>query len=80
MFYNIGFDLGTFQQTMKRFALDEFVNIMVEHGIDCVETFCSMTESDFEKIGLNIGQRRKCILAAQQIKNEGSKELESGIM
>nr|XP_034334216.1 tumor susceptibility gene 101 protein-like isoform X2 [Crassostrea gigas] len=41
-----GFDLGTFQQTMRRFALDEFVKILVEHGVDCLETFCSMTESD----------------------------------
>lgn len=65
---------------MRRFALDEFVKILVEHGVDCLETFCSMTESDLEKIGLNIGQRRKCILAAQQIKNEGSKEMKSEIM
>lgn len=33
--------------------------------------FCSVKESDFKEIGLNIGQRKKCILAAEHIKNHG---------
>lgn len=53
---------------MKRFELDDIMNTLIEHGVNCVETFCSLTESDFEEIGLNIGQRRKCILAAERIK------------
>lgn len=65
---------------MKKFALDEFVNILMEHGVGCVEAFSSMTESDFEKVGLDIEQRRKCILAAQQITDHYFNVLESGIM
>lgn len=30
-----------------------------------------MTKSDVKEMGLIIGQRRKCILAAQRIKNDG---------
>lgn len=44
------------------------MNTLIEHGVACVETFCSITESDFKEMGLNIGQRRKCILAAEHIK------------
>ncbi|XP_065926816.1 tumor susceptibility gene 101 protein isoform X2 [Magallana gigas] len=75
-----GYNLDIFRQTMKKFALDEFVNILVEHGVGCVEAFCSMTESDFEQMGLDIEQRRKCILAAQQIKDHFFNVLESGLM
>lgn len=66
-----GYNLEIFFQTMERFELDDIMNTLIEHGVDCVETFCSMTESDFKEIGLNIGQRRKCILAAEHIKNYG---------
>lgn len=64
-----GFNLEIFYQTMKRFELGDIMNTLIEHGVDCVETFCSLKESDFEEIGLNIGQRKKCILAAEHIKN-----------
>ncbi|XP_052709421.1 tumor susceptibility gene 101 protein-like isoform X1 [Crassostrea angulata] len=66
-----GYNLEIFFQTMERFELDDIMNTLIEHGVDCVETFCSMTESDFKEMGLNIGQRRKCILAAEHIKNYG---------
>lgn len=54
--YIAGYDLDIFRQTMNKFALDEFVNILMEHDVGCVEALCSMTESDFEKMGLNIEQ------------------------
>lgn len=66
-----GYHSEIFYKTMERFELGDIMNTLIEHGVDCVETFCSMTESDFKEMGLNIGQRRKCILAAEHIKNYG---------
>lgn len=66
-----GYDLQAFRKSMQGFSIDKFVNKLEEHGIDCLETFCSMTESDFEEMGLNKGQRRKCVLAAEYIKEQG---------
>lgn len=39
---------------MKKFGFDEFVNILVEYGVGCVEVFCLMIELDFEKMGFDI--------------------------
>lgn len=40
---------------MRWFVFDEFVKILVEYGVDCLEMFCFMIEFDLEKIGFNIG-------------------------
>lgn len=72
--------MGIFCQTIEMVALDEFVIIQVKHGVGCLEKICSLTESDFEEMELNIRQRTKCILAAQQIKDHCLNVLKSIIM
>lgn len=54
-------------EAMGKFANDELKNTLGKHDIDCVETFCSLTETDFKEMGLSIGQRKKCVKAAQHI-------------
>lgn len=66
-----GYDLQAFRRSMQSFSIDKFVNKLEENGVDCLETFCSMNESDFEEMGLNKGQKRKCVLAAEYIKEQG---------
>lgn len=53
-----------------RFAIEELIPTLSQHGVDCVETFCSLTESNFKEIGLNIGEIKKCNLAAQHMKDK----------
>lgn len=53
---------------MKKYDIG-FIEKLKNNGVDCLETFCSMTEEQFEKMELNKGQVRKCILVAYDIKN-----------
>lgn len=46
-----------------------FIEKLKNNGVDCLKTFCSMTEEQFEKMELNKYQVRKCILVAYDIKN-----------
>lgn len=55
---------------MGKFANDELKNTLGKHDIDCVETFCSLTESDFKEMGLSIGQRKKCVKTAHHIQKK----------
>lgn len=56
-------------KAIGKFANDELKNTLGKQDIDCVETFCSLTESDFKEMGLSIGQRKKCVKAAHHIQN-----------
>lgn len=58
-----------FDEGMKSFAIEELIPLLGQHGIDCAETFCNLTESDLKEIGLNLGKRKKCLIAANHMKN-----------
>lgn len=62
------YDRNNFKKTLE----DHSINCkddLYKHGIDCEATFCTLEESDLEKIGVNFGQRRKCKLLAQKLQN-----------
>lgn len=65
-----GYNKQVFTEGMMRFAIEELIPTLSQHGVDCVETFCSLTESNFKEIGLNIGEITKCNLAAQHMKDK----------
>lgn len=56
-------------KAMGEFANDKLKKTFAKHDIDCVKTFCSLKESDFKEMGLSIGERKRCVQAAQKIKN-----------
>lgn len=59
-----------FTEGMMKFAIEKLIPTLSQHGVDCVETFCSLTESDLKNIGLNIGEVKKCNLAARHMKDK----------
>lgn len=60
-----------FFETLKLYELEKVIDKLTNNDVDCLETFCSLTESDFEEFGLNTGQRKKCLSAALRIKDKG---------
>lgn len=67
-FLDAAYDRNNFKKTLE----DHSINCkddLYKHGIDCEATFCTLEESDLEKIGVNFGQRRKCKLLAQKLQN-----------
>lgn len=58
-------DQETFQTILKTFDLDKYLKLFQQNGVETMKAFCLLTEADFEKIGLNKGQSRKCILVAK---------------
>lgn len=60
------YDIDNFKEVLKKYSIN-CIDELINNDIDCIPVFCTMTESDFQAIGLNMGQSRKCWLVAQQI-------------
>lgn len=61
---------------MEKYGIGAFVDLLVKNGVDSLDKFCSMTDSNFEDIGLNVGHKLKCISAAKEIKRHHSSRAE----
>lgn len=55
-----------FEKILKKYSI-KCKNNLADQGIDCLATFCTMTESDFKKIGLTTGDSKKCAIVAKLI-------------
>lgn len=66
----VDYNKTVFTEGMMKFAIEKLIPTLSQHGVDCVETFCSLTESDLKNIGLNIGEVKKCNLAARHMKDK----------
>lgn len=42
----VDYNKTVFTAGMTRFAIEKLIPTLSQHGVDCVETFCSLTESD----------------------------------
>lgn len=62
------FDPTEFEKTLEDHSIN-CKDTLYKYGIDCKATFCTLTESDLEKMGVNFGQRRKCYILAQKLQN-----------
>lgn len=60
------YNFNVFKKVMKKYSIECTTNL-AEQGIDCMATFCSMTESDFKKMGLRTGESKKCAIVAKLI-------------
>lgn len=60
------YSFEVFEKIMKKYSIKCKKNL-ADQGIDCLATFCTMTESDFKKIGLTTGDSRKCAIVAKLI-------------
>nr|XP_022287381.1 uncharacterized protein LOC111100073 [Crassostrea virginica] len=65
-----GFKKDFFERTLKYYGLENCFNTLTDNGIDCLLTFCSTTNREFKKFGINKGLRKKCMLAQKKIKLE----------
>lgn len=65
------FHKDTFLETLKSYELDKVKDTLLDNGVDCLETFCGLKDSDLKGFGLNTGQIKKCLAAALRIKEKG---------
>lgn len=63
----VGFNKAMFIKTMHKYSLDDCSSTLLENGVDCLLTFCSMTEDEFKDCGLKKGYILKCTLAQKHI-------------
>lgn len=64
---------------MQKFSID-FVDILLDNDVKCLDKFCSMTEEQFGKMGLNFGQKLKCIQAAKELRKPYTFDLQTTLM
>lgn len=60
-----------FIKTLESYELDKMKDKLLDNGVDCLKTFCTLEESDFKGFGLNVGQIKKCLAAAVRMKEKG---------
>ena len=60
-------DSASFQTILEQVDLDKHLTLFQDHGVDNMKAFCLLTQSDFEKFGLNKGQSRKCAFATEHL-------------
>lgn len=65
-----GFNLQVFYDTMKKHDIGrEILGKLEKNGVDCVATFCMLTDSDFETMGLSSKEREKCLQIVQDVQD-----------
>lgn len=47
----------------------EILGKLEKNGVDCVATFCMLTDSDFETMGLSSKEREKCLQIVQDVQD-----------
>lgn len=62
---------GLFFQTMKKYGTDKFMEKLENNGIDCLDTFTKLKDSDYDTMGFKIGEKIKCLTASESIRNLG---------
>lgn len=68
-----GFDPQSFKRVIEDYHLQSVEEIFISHDIDCIATFVELLETELEELGLNIGQRKKCLNVIDILKNERRK-------
>lgn len=56
---------------MKKYGTDKFIDKLDNNGIDCLDTFTKLTESDYDGMGFKVGEKYKCLAASESIRNLG---------
>lgn len=54
---------------MKKYGVDKFMEKLRNNGVDCLETFMKLKESDYDTMGFKIGEKIKCLKASETIPN-----------
>lgn len=72
-------NIKNFEEVMQKFSID-FVDILLDNDVKCLDKFCSMTEEQFGKMGLNFGQKLKCIQAAKELRKPYTFDLQTTLM
>lgn len=58
-----------FEKVMKKHSIN-CITKLADQGIDCLATFCTMTEAEFKSIGLGTKQSRECAKVAKLLQNK----------
>lgn len=76
-FFTAAYSFEVFEKIMKKYSI-KCKNNLADQGIDCLATFCTMTESDFKKIGLTTGDSKKCAIVAKLITMHDLRQIRNG--
>lgn len=71
------YSFKVFEKILRKYSI-KCKNSLAEQGIDCLATFCTMTESDFKKIGLTTGDSKKCAIVAKLITEHDLRQIRNG--
>lgn len=63
------FRFDVFQKMMKKYSI-KCITKLADQGIDCLATFCTMTEAEFKSIGLGTEQSKECARVAKLLQNK----------
>lgn len=62
---------------MKAYDMGNIADKLEEKGVECLDTFLKLKDSELKEFGLNTGQRKKCLSVALRIKEKGISPLNS---